>query len=168
MIPRLSRRFIGLLLLMASPIALADEKKEPAKFKMTNEEERLLRLLNQERTKNELPELRPHPLLFKAARGHSENMAKERKMEHELNGKKAENRVDAAGYDWGRVCENIAMAEDGEPPLSEIVKKWMQSKTHRDNILDKKVTETGLGIARNEKGEIYYTQVFARPRGVKK
>ncbi|MHB1424695.1 MAG: CAP domain-containing protein [Gemmataceae bacterium] len=157
-----------LLLLWAIPLAWADEKKDSPKFEMTKEERIFLDLLNRERAKNDLPELKPHPLLFKAARGHSENMAKERKMAHELNGKKPPARVDATGYNWGKVSENIAKAEDGEPLLSEIVKKWMESKTHRDNLLDKKVTETGLGIARNDKGEIYYTQVFARPRGIKK
>jgi uncharacterized protein YkwD len=159
------RRPLWLLLFLATPLVRADEKKGSPKFEMTKEERIFLDLLNRERTDHKLPELKPHPLLFQAARGHSQNMAKERKMEHEL---KPVHRVDATGYDWGKVSENIAKAEDGEPQLSEIVKKWMESKTHRDNLLDKNVTETGLGIARNDKGEIYYTQVFARQRRVKR
>jgi uncharacterized protein YkwD len=164
MIPSLFRSPLWLLLLLASPVVLADDKKESTKFEMTKEEQRLLDLLNKERSKKELPALRPDPLLFKASRAHAKNMAKQRKMEHDLDGKTPPQRVEAAGYDWGKVSENIAMAEDGEPPLSEIVKQWMESKTHRENLLDKKVSETGLGIARNDKGEIYYAQVFARPR----
>lgn len=164
----MSQLSLWLLLFLALPVVWADEKKDSPKFEMTKEERIFLDLLNRERANHHLPELKPHPLLFKAARGHSENMAKERKMEHELKGKKPVDRVDATGYNWGKVSENIAKAEDGEPQLSEIVKKWMESKTHRDNLLDKNVAETGLGIARNDKGEIYYTQVFARQRRVKK
>lgn len=155
-----------LLVTLAAPFVLADDKKETPKFEMTKEEQTLLDLLNKERTKEKLPALQPNPLLFKAARGHSANMAKQRKMEHVLDKKKPFQRVAAAGYNWGKVSENIAIAEDGEPPLTAIVKEWMESKTHRENLLGKDVTETGLGIARNDKGEIYYTQVFARPRRV--
>ena len=168
MTPSFFRSPLGLLLLLASPIVLADDAKESPKFAMTKEEKDLLDLLNKERVKKDLPALRPHPLLFKAARAHAKNMAKQRKMEHELDRKGPPQRVEAAGYNWGKVSENIAMAEDGEPPLAAIVKQWMESQTHRENLLDKKVSETGLGIARNDKGEIYYAQVFARPRGVKK
>ncbi len=168
MIRSLFRLFSLLLLMPAVPFILADDKKESAEFEMTKDEKTLLDLLNQERTKKDLPALRPHPLLFKAARAHSANMAKQQKMEHELDGKRPAERVEAAGYDWGKVSENIAMAEDGTPPLTQIVKEWMESKTHRENLLDKNVAETGLGIARNDKGEIYYTQVFARQRKTKK
>jgi len=167
MIPSLFRSPLWLVLLLASPVVLAEEAKKSPKFEMTKDEQTLLKLLNEERTKAHLPVLKPHPLLFKAARTHAKNMAKQRKMEHVLDGKKPAQRVEAAGYNWGKVSENIAMAEDGEPPLTAIVKDWMESKTHRENLLDKKVSETGLGIARNDKGEIYYAQVFARPRGIK-
>jgi uncharacterized protein YkwD len=43
----------------------------------------------------------------------------------------------------------------------------MESQTHRENLLDPKVNETGLGIARNDKDEIYYAQILARQRKVK-
>lgn len=153
-----------LLVTLFVPFTSADDKKTTEKFEMTAEERKLMELLNQERAKEKLPALKPHPLLFVAARAHAANMAKQRKMEHELDHKKPPDRVSAAGYNWGKVSENIAMAENGEPPLSVIVKQWMESKTHRENLLDKNITETGLGIGRNDKGEIYYAQVFARPR----
>ncbi|HTU19863.1 MAG TPA: CAP domain-containing protein [Gemmataceae bacterium] len=167
MIRSFSRLSALLLVPLAASLVLADDKKEPTKLEMTKEEQALLKLLNEKRAKKDLLALRPHPLLIKAAREQSKNMAKQRKMEHDLNGKKLGQRVDAAGYNWGKVSENLAMAEDGEPPLSAIVKDWMESAQHRENLLDKNVTETGVAIARNDKGEIYYTQIFARPRGIK-
>ncbi len=153
-----------LLLGCAAPMVLADGKKDNNPFEMTKEEQGLFDLLNKERAHKDLPALRPNPLLFQAARRHSANMAKQRKMEHLLDGKRPSQRIAAAGYNWAKVSENLAIAEVDEPPLTAIVKGWMDSKTHRENLLDKGVTETGLGIARNDKGEIYYTQVFARPR----
>ena len=168
MIRSLSRLSLLMLVSLAASLVLADDKKESTKFELTKEEQTLLELLNKERTKADLPALTPNPLLFKAARGHSANMAKQEKMEHELDGKRPAQRVEATGYNWGKVSENIAVSDGGEPPLAVIVKSWMDSKTHRENLLSKKVTETGLGIARNAKGEIYYTQVLARPRKLNK
>ncbi len=156
--------FLILPLGTVASFAIADGEKEKSRFEMTKDEQGLLDLLNKERAKKDLPALRPNPILFQAARLHSANMAKQRKMEHVLDGKRPSQRVGAVGYNWAKVSENLANAEDGEPPLSDIVKRWMDSKTHRENLLDKGVTETGVGIARNDKGEIYYTQVFARPR----
>lgn len=167
MIRLLFRSPFWLLLLLVSPVVWADDAKDSPKFEMTKEEKTLLELLNKERQKNDLPALRPHPLLFKAARAHAKNMARQRKMEHNLDGKRPPDRVEDAGYDWGKVSENIAVAEGGEPPLSAIVKQWMESKEHRENLLDPNVAETGLGIGRNNKDEIYYAQLLARQRKVK-
>ena len=40
----------------------------------------------------------------------------------------------------------------------------MGSQQHRENILKREFREIGIGVARNEDGEIYYTQVFGTPR----
>jgi uncharacterized protein YkwD len=173
MIKTLFRASLLLLVLLVSSFVAADDTNKSAKdqattFEMTRNERRLLELVNRERARADLPALRPHPLLFKAARDHSANMAKQRKMDHNLDGKRPSQRVEATGYDWGKVTENLITADQSDVPLERIVKEWMASKIHRDNILMKDVTETGLGIAKNPKDEIYYTQVFARPRKVAK
>jgi uncharacterized protein YkwD len=156
-----------LFLILIGPFATADEKKEVPRFEMTKEERTLMDLVNKERAKADLPALRPHPLLFKAARAHSANMAKQEKMEHILDEKKPSQRVEAAGYNWGKVRENLLTADMTDVPPEKIVKAWMDSKDHRINILANDVAETGLGIVRNAKGEAYYTQVFARQRRIK-
>lgn len=163
------KRTLLSLLLLASPLLAADDKKETPKlaatpFEMTKKERKLFELVNKERAKADLPALRPHPLLFKAARAHAANMAKQRKMEHNLDGKRPAQRVEETGYDWGKVAENLITADQTDVPLKKIVKGWMDSKIHRENILLKDINETGLGIATNAKGEIYYAQVFARQR----
>jgi uncharacterized protein YkwD len=165
--PFLSRLFLISLLALGVSFAVAEEKKEATKFEITKNERALMDLVNKERAKANLPELKPHPLLFKAARAHSANMAKQRKMEHILDGKKPSERVEGTGYNWGKVRENLLTADMPDVPMEKIVQAWMDSKDHRVNILANDITETGLGIARNAKGEVYYTQVFARQRKVK-
>jgi uncharacterized protein YkwD len=148
---------LGVVLLTA-----AEEKKEPSRLELSRDEKALLELINKERAGQKLPALQPNRILFEVARAHSANMARQGKMEHELDGKTPAKRVEAAGYDYQRVGENIAWS-DGET-LAQTVKRWMDSKPHRENILREGYTETGVGIVRDGKGEVYYTQVFAAPR----
>jgi uncharacterized protein YkwD len=89
-------------------------------------------------------------------------MARQEKMEHNLDGQTPGARIKAAGYRFRAAGENIAMT-DGDPP-SVIFEMWMKSKHHRENILNAEFTEIGIGIARNDKGEIYYTQDFGKPK----
>lgn len=133
------------------------------KFQLSDQEKKLLELTNAERKKAELPPLSPSPLLFRTARAHSANMAKQRKMEHDLDGMNPFQRIKAVGYRYAWAGENIAYG-DSVIPMERLMKAWMDSKVHRDNILSDKFTEIGLGVVRNEQDELYYTQVFAKPR----
>jgi len=135
---------------------------EGAKLKLSEDEQRVLDLTNQAREKEKLPPLRPNALLFAAARGHSANMARQGKMDHVLDGKNPGDRVKAAGYRYSWVGENIA-STDGAA-VAEVFKEWMESKSHREHVLGDHFEETGIGIARNDKGDVYYTQVFASPK----
>lgn len=157
--------FVVMLAYLGATPAVEDKNKT-TDFEMTKDEKTLVEAINKERAKKKLPDLRPNALLFKVARAHSANMAKQGKMEHVLDGKDPGDRVLAAGYDYGKISENLAWSEAPGAPLTDVVKEWMESKTHRDNLLSDRITETGLGIAKNKKGEIYYTQLFARPRKV--
>ncbi len=151
-----------LVLVLAAPALQADDPKKAPAFQMTAEEKVLLDLTNAERAKEKLPPLSPNPLLFKVARLHSANMAKKGEMNHVLDGKGPGDRTLAGGYDYAKVAENLAVSDGA--PLKEIVENWMNSKVHRDNILRGNLEEIGMGMARNDKGEIYYTQVFATAR----
>ncbi len=153
---------LSALLLSASTTVRAQkpEPKEPP-FKVSKEEQAILDLTNKEREKEKLPLLKPNEKLFKAARGHSENMAKQDKMEHVLDEKDPLQRVKAAGYAYSWVGENIAF---GQKTPTDLLEGWMKSEPHKANILGDKFTEIGIGIAFNEKGKPYYTQVFAAPK----
>ena len=110
----------------------------------------------------DLPALKLNPALSKIARAHSENMARQGKMEHILDKKGLEDRLREGGYKYAKGGENIAAGEGVS--LAMIMQAWMDSKGHRANILMPEATEIGLGIARDKTGKVYYTQVFAKPR----
>jgi uncharacterized protein YkwD len=140
----------------------ADDKKPAEKFELTKDEKAILELTNKARAAEKLPPLTANEALFRAARKHSENMAKQEKLEHELDGKRVGGRVDTEGYDYSQVGENLAQGEEATP--EEIVDGWLKSKGHRENLLNPDFTEIGLGAAKSAKGETYYTQVFGKPR----
>lgn len=53
--------------------------------------------------------------------------------------------------------ENIAAYQKN--PI-EVHNAWMQSEAHKENILNKKFTDVGIGVYINEKGEVYWVESF--------
>ncbi len=145
---------------LVSQVNAGPEKKP---FQNLPDETKVFELTNLERKKKELPLLKLSLALSKVARGHSENMARQGKMEHKLDDKTPFDRMRAAGYKFAKAGENIAAGEDGTT-LERLMKAWMESPGHRDNILFADYTEIGVGIARDKGGMLYYTQLFALPK----
>jgi uncharacterized protein YkwD len=144
-------------------LLLAAENKEPAPNPpLTADEKTILELTNKARAENKLPLLTVNALLTTAARAHSANMAKKGEMNHVLDGKSPADRVKATGYEYSWTGENIARGENVSVP--EIFEAWMKSKRHRENILKEEYREIGIGVARSDKGEMFYTQVFGARR----
>lgn len=121
----------------------------------------IIRLTNQERQKHGLRPLRENYTLNAAAYNHAYNMARKNRMEHVLDGHNAGDRITAVGYTWQSYGENIAW---NYLSAAAVVQGWMNSPGHRKNILNPNVTEIGVWVAKNSRGEPYYCQVFARPR----
>ena len=153
---------MSVLLVLVAHIFAQPGQQKVAALKLSDDEKQLLELTNAERKKEKLPLLMAHPLLFHAARAHAHNMAKQEKLEHELDGKSPFDRLDDAKYDFKSGGENIGMSA-GDTPVADVFKLWMESEKHRANVLSAKYTEIGLGLAKNGKGETYCTQVFATP-----
>jgi uncharacterized protein YkwD len=146
-----------MLILFAAALP-AQEKK--AEFKLTEAEQAVLDATNAERKAKKLPELKADPKLTEAARSHAANMAKQDKLDHDLDGKGVADRVKDAGYEYRGAGENIAW---NKKDAKEAVESWMQSQGHRENILNDQYTEIGVAMAKNAKGERYWCQVFAVP-----
>ncbi len=129
----------------------------------TDAEKLFLDLINREREKKELAPLAFHPVLVRVARQHSENMAKHGITEHQLDGKNAFERLSGSGYRFAKGGENIA-SMDLSINEKDLVKRWLASPEHSENILQPTFSETGVGFARDAKGRTYVTQVFAKPQ----
>jgi uncharacterized protein YkwD len=153
---------VGLLALgLAVSRAGTQEASKDDTFKLSDDEQKVLDLVNKERAKEKLPPLKVDEKLCKAARGHAANMARQGKLEHILDGKRPGQRIEAAGYRFLECGENIFLASKNNP--ARVVAGWMESRGHRESILSKDFTETGLGIARTAGGDYYFAQVFAIP-----
>ena len=96
------------------------------------------------------------------ARRHSENMAQFKFFSHtDLNGLLVNDRADTSGIgSWRAIGENIAYNRGYENPAESAVERWMQSPSHRENLLNNRWRESGIGIAVTEDGTYYFTEVF--------
>jgi streptogrisin C len=166
---------IALFVLILS-IGLAHTADDTPAVKLSESEQQMLKLLNESRAKEKLPPLRINQILMKVARAHAANMAKQKKMAHDLedDSKKVKTpgqRVLQAGYDYKLVGENVAFSEGDKPgviPVDAIQESWMKSEHHRENILKPGYEEVGFGIAftadKDDMKQIYYCQVFGTHR----
>lgn len=102
--------------------------------------------------------------LAQAAYRHSRDMADHDHFSHTgTDGSTLGARVDAAGYAWSGVGENIGA---GYGSLQSVVDGWMASDGHCANLMSPGYTELGLACARNNASSygLYWTLDLARPR----
>jgi uncharacterized protein YkwD len=121
-------------------------------------------LTNQERTRQGLAPLSSDERLARAAQLQVEQMIRHGRLEHvlpEAQYPRPEDRLAAAGYGWQAYGENLAF---GYADARAAVQGWMESPSHRANILGTSFTQIGVGQGRDENGRPYYAQVFGRPR----
>jgi uncharacterized protein YkwD len=110
------------------------------------------------------PPLTLSATLSGVALGHATDMAEHHYFEHDdLRGQSPADRVRAVGYREKLVGENIAY---GPESVDEVMKGWLGSPGHCENIMDPRFAEMGVGYATGE-GErrgLYWDQVLAAPR----
>jgi uncharacterized protein YkwD len=114
--------------------------------------------VNEARKAADLPPFKIDATLTKAARQHSENMAKVGKLDHVLDGKGPTERLSDLGMRPSSTGENVAQ---GQRSAAEAMETWMSSPAHRGNILNQDFTHLGVAKADSANGP-YWTQVFAR------
>ena len=116
--------------------------------------------INQYRASQNLPPFTRNSTIDNQARIHSRNMA---------SGKVAfghdgfSGRVAATGIAYSRVAENVAYNQGHQDPATQAVQGWLNSSGHLANIRGN-YNQTGIGVARNNQGQIYFTQIFLRSR----
>lgn len=141
-----------------------DPSKKTRKIKAPNFEleKKAFKLINDKRLLNGLKPLNWNDKVANLARNHSQNMAKHKFFSHiGLNGRTIDQRAVDFGLDkWRLIGENIAYNKGFKFPAQFAVERWMLSPTHRQNLLDNRWKETGIGVCITEDGTYFFTQIF--------
>ncbi len=104
----------------------------------------LIELTNKERIEKGLPALVENEALNKAAQLKAENMLSENYWAHFApSGKTPWDFIIGAGYKFTFAGENLAKNFYSS---DEVVKAWMASPTHRDNLLNSKYKDIGIAV----------------------
>jgi uncharacterized protein YkwD len=119
-------------------------------------------LLNKKREENGLKRLVWNDDVAKVARQHSQNMAEFKYFSHRgLDDSMVSDRADRSGLvKWSSIGENIAFNRGYKDPIEVAVRLWIESPSHRRNLLNSEWRESAVGIAVAEDGSYYFTQVF--------
>jgi uncharacterized protein YkwD len=114
---------------------------------------------NQQRAEVGLGALSADARLTAAAQGHSDYMAREQIMTHTGAGStNAGQRITNAGYQWTTWGENVAA---GQSTPADVMSAWLQSPSHRANILHGGVSQIGVAATKGANGVVYWTMVLA-------
>src|SRR5262245_43422934 len=128
-------------------------------------ERRTEQLVNDARRRQSLPPLTHSDVLAEIARAHSRDMARNSYLGHEdREGHGPDWRVSQRGLRYRALAENVASNQGYEDPAARAVDDWLGSAGHRRNMMDRKLTQAGVGIALDaESGTYYLTQLFLTP-----
>lgn len=129
-------------------------------------ENQIFYLINRQRAAQGLAPLAWNEEAARIARMHSQNMANYKFFSHRgLDGKMVNDRADSIGLTkWRSIGENIAFERGYDNPAEFAVRKWMESTSHRENLLGSTWKDSGVGIAVAPDGSYYFTQVFLLKR----
>ncbi len=121
-------------------------------------------LTNKERDTESLGTLKRNDVLDAAAKLKAEDMAQYEYFAHySPTGVSPWHWFDAVSYDYVNAGENLAVHFTDS---SDVVDAWMDSPTHRANIMNGNYTEIGVGTAKGEyKGfpTVFVVQLFGTP-----
>ncbi len=145
----------------------------PAAIDIPATETAIVEMTNAFRTEHKLAGVRPNPLLAAAARAYAKVLAKRNgELSHTIDGTTPATRVNAAGYAYCQIGENLAVAYDSRGFSSRgyarlTLNGWIGSPGHLRNLLLPEVTDIGVAVARSGIDPRYVAvQVFARPRAL--
>ena len=136
---------------------------------MTEVEQRFFDLTNLQRHRNRLRPLVEAPALSIAAKRHSEDMLRRRFFNHVNPDRKTHvDRIDAVlRWKSGETAENLWMRSGPVTTanlpkiIDEAIAQLMSSRHHRANIVNRRYTHMGIGVALTP-SEVRVTQLFAR------
>jgi uncharacterized protein YkwD len=141
-------------------LARFPECSEPPRLLQWRDE--ILRLVNEERAARGLGQLRRNETLEQQATTYACEMIQYDFFDHvnPVTGSTLGERALEFGYTFRVVGENLAA---GQSTPREAFQDWMNSRAHRDNILEPRFTELGVGIRRGGAYGFYWVQEFGLP-----
>ncbi len=118
--------------------------------------------VNQYRVSQNLSPLTLDATISQPSMQHSQNMATGQ-VPFSHDG--AEQRFDKISnqISYQKIAENVGYNSGYNNPAEQVVEGWIKSDGHRKNMLGD-YNLTGIGVAKNDKGEYYFTQIFVRSR----
>lgn len=127
---------------------------------LSKDHKRLLKYVNKERKSKGTKALKRSVALDTIAQNWAKHMSNEYFMYHNPD------LVDQLPAGWSRAGENVAWAMGYKDNVKRIHTNWMNSKGHRENILNSQYTHVGIGLyqAPDEK-RVWAVQVFGRYTG---
>ena len=142
------------------------EAKEPfdaENFQAQNSQEadlvqKVHQRVNQYRKSQNLPPLSLNAAISQQAEIHSQNMAQQT-VEFGHHGFKARIKALSDRISYRSAAENVAHNQGYDNPAAKAVAGWIDSEKHRQNIVGD-YNLTGIGVAKNQQGEYYFTQIF--------
>lgn len=131
---------------------------EPDTDEITQFEQEVVRLVNVERANFSYEPLNHNDNLSNIARAKSQDMVDNNYFSHTSPTYGSPfDMMKSFGINYTYAGENIAM---GQTTPAAVVKSWMNSEGHRKNILNPNFTDLGVGLAKNNSGTSYWTQMF--------
>jgi uncharacterized YkwD family protein/spore coat assembly protein SafA len=120
----------------------------------------VIRLVNAERARLGRPALAENSKISQAARTKSQDFIKNNYFSHiSPTYGSPFDMLRSLGINFTAAAENIA---SGQRTAAEVMRFWMNSLGHRTNILNPAYNQIGVGVARDNNGNLYWTQMFIR------
>ncbi len=128
--------------------------------------ENVVTLTNYERLKNNIKPLTINEELNKAASAKAKSLIEAQQFSHNLGNRRFSSWIKDTEYEYSYVGENLAI----DFSTSEgAMKAWMESPSHKKNILNKKFHEIGIAIIEDEfqgHNSILIVQIFGTPKNL--
>jgi uncharacterized protein YkwD len=128
-----------------------------ADMRLDTMETEILQYVNDDRRQHNLKLLQLNDMESSLAFKHSQDMAAG-KVKFGHDGFNSRARAIQKALGGIEIGENVA---SGPMTAREVVDGWLNSPGHKKNIEGNFIL-TGIGYARNKKGDIYFTQIFSR------
>lgn len=137
---------------------------EASSVYIPGEEEYIFSLTNSERIKNGVSPLGWDYNLYLAARAKANHMFKHDYFEHIApDGTTPWDFIEGSGYTYLVAGENLAIDFYN---YSDLMKAWMESPKHKENIIDDEFLNIGIAVVRgefNDRDTVIVVQIFGYP-----